>query len=255
MAAPKRVGVKDGQGFSQPAQRTSVSLNENETEAAFRYVRDRILSPALEKRMFHTDEEFGGYFNLGFLRHAVIERLLAQGFAKRANKQLELCRFEVSTLSQALSVRAHLDTLSFRLALPRLEESEFVRIEAAAMAFSVGPRLAEACEQIRVIMSILHESAARPLLSVVTEDLHRQLVPYAYLDRDRTAFENLLSFFERLPRLLQAGRLETLCSELSLAYKQNTQIISPALAEFRRFHRSPAPDAKVARAITFQAAA
>jgi|GEM_PF-6872245 DNA-binding GntR family transcriptional regulator len=257
MAAPKRVGFKDGQGvaaFALPAKPAVRTLAKNEAETAYLYVRDRVLNPALEKRLFRSDAELGGYFNLRSVQSVVIERLVAQGFAKRTNHGLELCRFDVSTLSHALSLRAQLDGFSFRLALPRLGENELARIDAAVLAFSAGPRLAEACHQILVIMSVLHETAGRPLLSAVTEDLHRRLVPYAHLDRDQNAYENLMSFFARLPRLLQAGRLEALCSELSSTYKQNAQIIAPALADFRRFHEA-LPAARVARAIPFQAAA
>ena len=255
MEVQKRVGFKDRRAFAGPAKRPLRALNENEDEVAYLDVRDRILSPALEKRLFHGDAEFGGYFNLGSSQLAVIDRLLSEGFAKRTNKYLELCRFDVGTLSQALNLRAHLDIFSFRLALPRLGDSELVRIEAAVSTFSVGPGLAEACDQIRVIMSILHEVAARPLLSEITQDLHRQLIPYAYLDRDQTAYENLLSFFVRMPTLLRAGRLETLCSELSWTYKRNPQLMSSALGEFKRCHRTPPPVARVARAIAFPAAA
>lgn len=255
MAAMRRVGVKDGPALSAPGKRPLRNGTNYEDGGAFLHVRNQILSPAFEKRQFHSDEEFAGYFNIDSLRTVVIERLVSQGFAKRVNQRLELCRFEVSVRSQALSLRAHLDTLSFRLALPRLGEGEFVRIESAALAFSDGPRLSEACDQIRVIMSILHEAAGRPLLAAVTQDLHRQLIPYTYLDRDQAAFENLASFFFRLPKLLQAGKLETLCSELSSTYQQNAQLVSPALAEFRRFRREPPKNARVARAIVFEAAA
>jgi DNA-binding FadR family transcriptional regulator len=257
MAAPKRVGFMDGQdiaAFAVPAKSALKTLTKNEAETAYLYVRDRVLSPSLEKRLFHSDAEFDGYFNLRSVSSVVIDRLSAQGFAKRTNQGLELCRFDVSTLSHALGLRAQLDGFSFRLALPRLGESELARIDAAVLAFSAGPRLAEAYEQILVIMSVLHETAGRPLLSAVTEDLHRQLVPYAYLDRDQSAFEALIAFFTRLPKLLQAGRLDALCSELSSTYKQNAQIIAPALTDFRRFHEAR-PAARVARAIPFQAAA
>jgi len=251
MAATRRVGFKDGLALSAPTKRVLRASNDD----AYFHVRNRILSPALEKRQFHSDQEFGSYFDLGSLQPAVIDRLVSEGFVKRLNQQLELCRFEAGARARILSLRAHLDTLSFRLALPRVGESEFVRIEAAALAFSSGPRLSEACDQIRVIMSILHEAAGRPLLSAVTQDLHRQLIPYTYLDRDQAAFENLASFFSRLAKLLQAGRLETLCSELASAYQQNAQLVSPALAEFRRFRRESPKDARVARAVVFEAAA
>jgi hypothetical protein len=255
MAATRRDGVKDGPALSAPVKRVLRTGYDNEDDGAYLHVRNQILSPGLEKRQFHSDAEFAGYFNLGSLQLAVIDRLVSQGFAKRVNQRLELCRFEAGARSQALSLRAHLDALSFRLALPRLGEREFARIEAAALAFSGGPRLSEACDQIRVIMSILHDTAGRPLLAAVTQDLHRQLIPYTYLDRDQTAFENLASFFFRLPKLLQAGKLETLCSELSSTYHQNAQLVSPALAEFRRFRKEPPRNTRVARAIVFEAAA
>jgi hypothetical protein len=255
MAAIRRVGVKDRPALPAPVRRVLRTGSDNEDGGAFLHVRNQILSPALEKRQFHSDAEFAGYFNLGSLQPTVVDRLVSQGFAKRVNQRLELCRFEPRARSQALSLRAHLDTLSFRLALPRLGEREFARIEVAALAFSGGPRLSDACDQIRVIMSILHEAAGRPLLAAVTQDLHRQLIPYTYLDRDRTAFDNLAAFFFRLPKLLQAGKLETLCSELSATYQQNAQLVSPALAEFRRFRREPPKEMRVARAVVFEAAA
>jgi len=256
MAVNRRVEGKEALALHAPAKRATRTsdLSEKEIEAAYVHVRDRILSPALEKRQFHSDAEFGGYFNLGSLQDVVIARLLSQGFANRTNMRLELCRFDVSTLSQAVNVRVHLDSLSYRLALPHLGESQLLQIEAAATAFSAGPRLVDACDQIRVMMSILHEAACRPLLAAVIEDLHRQLIPYTYFDRNQVVFENLVVFFLRLPKLLRAGRLEMLCAELSSTCKQNVQLVFPALAEFRRFHKPP-PDAKVSRSILFEAAA
>ena len=255
MAAMRRVGVKDGPALSAPVRRVLRTGNDSEDDVAYLHIRNQILSPALEKRQFHSDSEFAGYFNIGSLQVGVINRLVSHGFAKRVNQRFELCRFEPGVRAQAISLRAQLDTLSFRLALPRLSEREFVRIEAAALAFSGGSRFSEVYDQIRVIMSILHETAGRPLLSTVTQDLHRRLIPYTYLDRDQTAFQNLASFFFRLPKLLKAGKLETLCSELSSTYQQNAQLVSPALAEFRRFRREPPKNARVARAVVFEAAA
>jgi hypothetical protein len=240
-----------------PGTSTQVSQirTEKRAEEVYARVRDSVLNPAFEKRVFQNEAEFGSYFSLGSLQPAIIERLLSQRFAKRANKRFELCRFEPGILTRVLNSCVYLDNLSFRLALPRLGESELVRIRAAVVALSRGPRLVEACDQIWVIMSILHGAACRPLLSIVTQDLHRQLIPYTYLDRDHAAFENLVRLFLRLPEWLQEGRLQTLCSELSSAYQGNVQLLSPALAEFRRFHREQPPALRVARAALFEAPA
>jgi hypothetical protein len=228
-----------------PATQAPESYSEKQADEAFVHVRDLILNPAFEKRLFQTDTEFGSYFGLGSVQNSVLERLLSQGFARWLNKRLELCRFEPSTRFRALGSRVYLDTLSLRLALPRLGEDEVEQIQTAAVAFCRGPRLAEACVQISVIMSILHDAARRPLLSIVTQDLHRQLIPYTYLHRDQVGFDNLATVLSRLPKLLREGRLETLCSELASTYQENARLLSSALAEFSRFHRVPPADTRI----------
>ena len=241
-------------GWTNPAAATPVSASRTNKQAdeAFAQVRDLILNPAFEKRLFESDGEFAGYFGLGSVQDAVLNRLLSQGFAKRVNKRLELCRFEPTTRARALGSRVYLDTLSLRLALPRLGEGQLDRIQMAVVAFCRGPRLAEACVQINVIMSILHDAGRRPLLSVVTQDLHRQLIPYTYLHRDQIAFDNLATVLSKLRKLLREGRLETLCSELASTYQENARLLSSALAEFSRFHRVPPPDTRVGPAARFE---
>ena len=233
--------------WANPAAATEISETRREDQAdrAFVDIRDLILNPAFEKRLFQSDTEFVGYFALGSVQNTVINRLLSQGFAKRVNKWLELCRFEPNVRSRAIVSRVYFDTLSLRLALPRLGENELARIQTATVAFSRGPTLADAADQIGLIMSILHDAARRPLLSIVTQNLHRQLIPYTYLHRDQTAFENLATVLLRLPKLLQEGRMETLCSELSSTYQENARLLTPELAEFRHFHRVPPPDTKI----------
>ena len=241
-------------GWTDSASATQASGNRinREADEAFVHVRDLILNPAFEKRVFLSDAELAGYFGLGSVQDTVLNRLFSQGFAQWVNKRLELCRFEPGTRVRALGSRVYLDTLSLRLALPRLGEGELDRIRTAAVAFCRGPSLAEACVQISVIMSILHDAARRPLLSMVTQDLHRQLIPYTYLHRDQIAFERLATFFSKLPKLLQEGRMETLCSELASTYQENARLLSSALAEFSRFHRLPPPDTRVGPAARFE---
>jgi hypothetical protein len=241
-------------GWTSPASATQASESHSDKQAdeAFVYVRDLILNPAFEKRLFQSDAELASYFGLSCVRNPVLDRLLSQGFARWVNKRLELCRFEPNTRVRALGSRAYLDTLALRLALPRLGEDEVDRIQTAAVAFCRGPSLAEACVQIRVIMSILHDAARRPLLAIVTQDLHRQLIPYTYLHRDQLAFENLATIFSKLPTLLREGRLETLCSELASTYRENARLLSSALAEFSRFHRVPPADTRVGPAARFE---
>ncbi|HYZ72728.1 MAG TPA: hypothetical protein VE641_06585 [Chthoniobacterales bacterium] len=244
-------------GWTNPASATQVSGSRtiHHADEAFVHVRDLILNPASEKRVFQSEAEFAGYFGLGSVQDIVLNRLLSQGFAKRVNKRLELCRFEPGTRVRALGSRVYLDTLSLRLALPRLGEDELDRIQTAVVAFCRGPRLVEACVQISVIMSVLHDAARRPLLSIVTQDLHRQLIPYTYLHRDQIAFDNLATVLSKLTKLLREGRLETLCSELASTYQENARLLSSALAEFSRFHRVPPPDARVGPGARFEAPA
>jgi hypothetical protein len=241
-------------GWTSPASaaQASESSSDKQTDEAFVHVRDLILNPAFEKRLFQSDGEFAGYFALDSVQNTVLDRLLSQGFAKWVNKRLELCRFEPSTRLRALGSRVYLDTLSLRLALPRLGEEEVERIQTAVAAFCRGPRLAEACVQISAMMSILHDAARRPLLAIVTQDLHRQLIPYTYLHRDQIAFENLATIFSKLPKLLREGRLETLCSELTSTYRENARLLSSALAEFSHFHRVPPADTRVGPAARFE---
>jgi hypothetical protein len=240
-------------GWTNPASAAQVSGSRinHQTDEAFVHVRDLILNPAFEKRVFQSDAELASYFGLGSVQDAVLDRLLSQGFAQWVNKRLELCRFEPGTRVRAIGSRAYLDTLSLRLALPRLGEGELERIQTAAVAFCCGPRLTEAYVQIGVIMSILHDAARRPLLSMVTQDLHRQLIPYTYLHRDQIAFENLATVFSKLPKLLSEGRMETLCSQVASTYQENARLLSSALAEFSRFHRVPPPDTRVGPAARF----
>ena len=233
-------------GWTNSASATQVSGSRiNQAAEAFVHVRDLNLNSALEKRVFQSDAEFAGYFGLGSVQNTVLDQLLSQGFATWVNKRLELCRFEPRTRFRAIGSRVYLDTLSFRLALPRLGEGELDRIQTAVIAFCRGPRLVEAFVQISVIMSILHHAARRPLLSTVTQDLHRQLIPYTYLHRDQIAFDNLATVFSKLPKLLREGRMETLCSEVASTYQENARLLSSALAEFSRFHRVPPPDTRV----------
>jgi len=228
------------------ATQASGSRTHHQADEAFVHVRDLILNPAFEKRVYLSEGEFGAYFGLGSVQDTVLNRLVSQGFAQWVNKRLELCRFEPGTRVRALGSRVYLDALSLRLALPRLGEGELDRIQTAVVAFCRGPRLAEACIQISVIMSILHDAAHRPLLSIVTRDLHRRLIPYTYLHRDQIAFENLATVFSKLPKLLPEGRMERLCSELASTYQENARLLCSALAEFSRFHRVPPPDTRVA---------
>ena len=241
-------------GWTNAASATQTSGNriDRQADEAFVHVRDLILNPAFEKRVYQSEAEFTAYFGLGSVQDTVLNRLLSQGFAKWVNKRLELCRFEPSTRVRALGSRVYLDTLSLRLALPRLGEGELDRIQTAVLAFCRGPRLVEACGQISVIMSILHDAARRPLLSIVTQDLHRQLIPYTYLHRDQMAFENLATVFSKLPKLLPEGRMERLCSELASTYQENARLLSSALAEFSRFHRVPPPDTRVVPGTRFE---
>jgi hypothetical protein len=246
--APARAGWTNA---AQAAQ-ASETYSEKQADDAFIHVRDLILNPAFEKRLFQNDGEFASYFGLGSVQNPVLDRLLSQGFARWLNKRLELCRFEPNMRVRALGSRVYLDTLSLRLALPRLGEDEVERIQSAAVTFCRGPRLAEACVQISVIMSILHDAARRPLLAIVTQDLHRQLIPYTYLHRDQIGFENLATILSRLPKLLREGRLETLCSELASTYQENARLLSSALAEFSRFHRVPPADTRVGPGARFE---
>jgi hypothetical protein len=240
-------------GWTNSVSATQASDNRinRQADEAFVHVRDLILNPAFEKRMFLSEAELAGYFGLGSVQDTVLDRLLSQGFAQWVNKRLELCRFEPGSRVRALGSRVYLDTLSLRLALPRLGEGELDRIQTAAVMFCRGPRLADTCVQIGVIMSILHDAARRPLLSIVTQDLHRQLIPYTYLHRDQIAFENLSMVFSKLPKLLREGRMETLCSELASTYQENARLLSSVLAEFSRFHRVPPPDTRVGPAARF----
>jgi hypothetical protein len=192
-------------------------------------VRDMILDPAMNKRRFRDEVEFASYFHLGPNGGVVFERLLAKGFLTRFSTEIELCRLEPVTLVRVLSLRSNLDNLSFQLAMPRLGERELDRIETAGLEFSKGPRLVDCHDQIFTIMSILHQAAQRPLFSLITQDLHRQLHPYSYLDRDQKVFDNLRPLFLNASTLLRAGKLEKLCRELSRTYRENSGIVAERL--------------------------
>jgi hypothetical protein len=202
-------------------------------------VRDMILDPAMNKRRFRDEVEFASYFDVDPNGGVVFERLLAEGFLKRLSTRIELCRFEPVTLVRVLDLRIDLDNLSSQLALPRLGERELDRIEAAGLEFSKGPRLVDSHDQIFTIMSVLHQAAQRPLFSLITQDLHRQLHPYSYLDRDQKVFENLQPLFLNFATFLRAGKLEKLCRELSRIYRENSRIVAERLIEFKHLHRDP----------------
>jgi hypothetical protein len=70
-------------------------------------------------------------------------------------------------------------------------------------------------DQIFTIMSVLHQAARRPLFSLMTQDLHRQLNPYAYFDHDQTLFGNLAPLFLNFSRFLRVGKVEKVCREIS----------------------------------------
>jgi hypothetical protein len=200
-------------------------------------LRNRILDPGLDKRLFPDERELASYFDLGINSNAVIDRLLTEGFLEKLGSRIELCRFEPTTWMRCVRLRINLDSLSSRLALPRLRESELDRIQIAGYEFSKGPRLSDGREQILAIMSVLHQAARRPLFSLVTQDLHRQITPYSYFDHDRTLFDNLKPLLLNFSSYLRTGMIEKLCREISRIYQENCRVLTGRLTEFKRLHK------------------
>ncbi|MBV8967856.1 MAG: hypothetical protein JO331_02210 [Verrucomicrobia bacterium] len=215
------------------------------SEGDYVRVRNRILDPGLDKRLFPDEKELVSYFDLGTGSTAVIDQLLTEGFLEKLGSRIELCRFEPATWIRCVRLRINLDSLSSRLALPRLRESELDRIQLAGCEFFKGPRLLDCREQILAIMSVLHQAARRPLFSIVTQDLHRQINPYTYFDHDRTLFDNLKPLLLNFSNYLRTGTVEKLCREISRIYQENCRILTGRLTEFKRHHKDAAAQTRV----------